>query len=308
MKPATKSKPQPVRLAVEEWDFTLCSDEQLKYCCHYEYARASEQTKRYVSERRAAKSWDLGLYPGDAAYYQDQWFAAFFRPLTEFPTTPWLQIDAKKRQTVCDECSKWEGAMIEVDPERLPQDSEYPFVPQDTGLMSVRSVHVFEIEWTESPKAIQTAFEKWMENARPTPTRIVERRGMVSHRDKLKYLGALRLLESFDDRYRQAADFAFENGTKENGRLSKWVPQYSDQAGWIRARKAATSFIPHAKRSVTPSSLIGKIDRSTLSRIEKIRAKIHAAELDRAEQRRLKKLDAEARLERFKELAHKRSG
>jgi hypothetical protein len=290
---------------VREWDFSECADDEIEFCCFYEYARESEATIKRVTSYRLKGAWETDLYPGDAEYYRTNWFLSFFRHLVEFPDKPWLVLKPQKRKRICAECREWEGSFISVDPERLNNgdDAPYPYFPTDTGSLSLHSVHAVEIDWTESLDAIKKAFAQWLQKNQPTSELIWEKRGRVSDRELLKYLGALRLLRAFHD-WQKADEYAAAKGSG-----TKWTPSYIDHAGWIRARKKATEMIQNGFVFSPAAALIRKLDLSKLDSSVKARAKVLISQLERSEVRRLmqqKAGSALAELLTTVRLAHKK--
>lgn len=281
-------------LPVQAWDFSDCPDEQAESCCYYEYARESEPTKKKVTRLRSSGPWKSGLYPGDWMYYEEEWFLTFFESFPEYPEKPWLQIDPARRQERLKRCAVYEGPFQSVGPERIPADEDIPvpYFPNDVGAISLHSVHVVEIDWTASDDAIQRKFKQWLADIRPTKELIWGKRGRVSDRELLKFLGTWRLLRAFDGDWDRAADWV-----KTHGRGTKWSPFYAEQSGWIRASKNAESMMAHGQMPNPAASLIYKLNLSELNARERARASAFIGQMDRTALRRLKKMDAQEALE-----------
>jgi len=286
---STKKRDDAPLIALEEWDFTDCPDEEVEHCAYYEYSRESEKTKAYVAELRANGNWNSGLYPGDAEYYERSWFLNFFKVFEEFPSLPWLKIEKSSRENRSAKCRKLEGPFLEVGPERLiNEEEEYPFHPNDRGVWSLPSVYAFEIEWTASDDAIKKSFARWLAQARPFKEAVQKKSGQLSPRELLKYLGAFRLLRAYGGDWDAAQACVVEHGIG-----SPWTPSYSDERAWRRATQKAKCKIEHGIVFTPAARLMKALDRAGLSSLEKARAKWRVAQMDRAEKRKLTKLKAD---------------
>ena len=94
-------------LAPEEWDFGKCPDEELDYCCFYEYARESEIARELAALSRSSVPAEASG-SGDGKF--DEWCdKAMLKGVSrialgivarcpEFPKTPWLAIPPAKRK------------------------------------------------------------------------------------------------------------------------------------------------------------------------------------------------------------------
>jgi len=291
-----KKKDDGPLIALEEWDFTDCPDEEVEHCAFYEFARESEKTMAHVDELRAKGNWNSGYFPGDADYYTREWFLKFFKLFEEFPKLPWLKIEKTSRKRRSAQCRMWEGPFLEVALERLMNDEEeYPFYPPDTGFGTLTSVHAVEIEWTASDDAIKNSFSRWLAQARPFKDAVQKKSGQLSHRELLKYLGAFRLMRAYGGDWDVAQGCAVKHGTG-----SPWTPSYSDERAWRRAKKKAESKIEHGVVLNSAARLVKALDHAGLSRLEKARARVRISQMDRAEQRKLTKLKAEDALAEIK--------
>jgi hypothetical protein len=282
----------PPRPNVEEWDFSSCPEDEIEYCCYYEYARENGDIKKKVAALRATGAGEPRLFPGDAAYYQNHWFNTFFSLFVEFPDTPWLKVGAAVRYKRCKECYKFDAPFMDVFPERLANDQEaYPYFPEDVGSMSLHSVHAVEIDWTASNDAIKRAFDQWLEASRPSAEAHWDQTGRVTDRELLKYLGAFRLLRNAGNDWTLASSWSQKYG---NG--TAWTPAYSDERAYKRAKQHAKKIIADGIPLTPSASLINKLDFSKLSPAKRARVKVQIMQMKRAEIRKLGKQKGEAAL------------
>ncbi len=281
---------------IEEWDFSDCPNGEVEYCCYYEYARESEGIRQRVAAKRASIASPFTLYPGDLVYYETEWFEAFFEKLPEFPDVPWLSIKPNIRKAACDSCREWEGPFQSVSPERLPVEEDSPPVhyPTDVGALSLHTVHTVEVDWTATDDAIELRFRQWVKDNRPTAELIWEKRGRVTDRELLKFLGASRLLGHFHNKWDDVV-----NWVEEHGRGTIHTPNYSDQSGWLRASKKAKSLMKQSVVLSPAASLQTKLDLSGMGAVEEERVRVLKSHLDRTGIGRETRLAAEAQLQQY---------
>ena len=282
---------------VEEWNFNGCPDDELACCCYYEYARMDNKIRAQVAHLRASGHWGLGLYPGDADYYPDAWFRNFFRRLPEFPDVAWLKIDQHKRRAARLACERIEGPFVSVDPNRyFNEEEQYPYYPLDVGTFGLRSVHAVEIDWTASDEAILTAFAKWRDANRPSHAVILESRGRGGARELLKFLGAYRLMRSFENDSVGAADWVAERGPEPvKGKKTDMVPRYGDESAWRKAAGKAKRIITKGIGLSPAGMLEGKLKATNLPVVQQARLAVAIAQAKKADRGRAK-LEAAERL------------
>lgn len=287
-RPGNELKPS----VVEEWDFSDCPEDELELCCHYEYSRERDGVKAQVAKLRDPEHQPNRPYPGDAAYYQEQWFTKFFGLFNEFPDKPWLAISAADRYARVKQCARWDTPFLSVCPERLENDEGvYPYFPMDVGTFVVHSVHAVEVDWTASNDALKKAFDQWLTDNRPRYATHLDQTGRVSDRELLKYLGAYRLLRCAENQWEIAKGWA-----EKFGRGTDWTPLYSDERAYKRAKGQAKHLIEKGVALTPAASLIQKLELSKLAAVEKARAAVRISQMKRGEIRKLNQQKAEAAL------------
>ena len=296
----TRSDPPPKPLVREEWDFRSCSDNELACCCYYEYARHDEDVKKLVEQLRALGHWNVGFYPGDTVYYADAWFRTFFRRMSEFPGSPWLKLDAAKRQSVCEACEQIEGPFVSVGPERyVNEERQYPYFPPDLGLFELRSVHAVEVDWTASDEAILAAFVRWRDANRPAHDVILESRGRGGARELLKFLAAWRLMGHFDGKRIIAAEWVDEHAPKQDGsKKNDGVPRYNDDSAWRKAATKAARLIREGVGPTPAKMLEGKLQASSLTAVQCTKLAVAIKQAKRGDRDKATAQEAESLLER----------
>ncbi len=277
--------PPPVK---EEWDFRSCSDRELACCCYYEYARMDDKIKERVARLAASGDWGFGLFPGDADYYPDAWFRNFFRRLPGFPELPWLKIEQAKRQDARETCEQIEGPFVSVGPERyFNEEEQYPYFPPDVGQYGLRSVHAVEVDWTASDDAILAAFIRWRDINRPANDVILEGRGRGGARELLKFLGAYRLMQHFDNDAVAASEWVDEHAPAlGEGKKSDGVPRYRDEPAWRKAAQKAKRMIDKGIWLTPTGMLEGKLKASNMSAVQGARVAVSIEQAKRAERGR----------------------
>ncbi len=104
-----KTTPAARQLKREEWDF---SKSELRWCDVYEHAREHAYVPAEVNHL-----WDLGYWrPSFATMFIDvrhaQLAAELFKLFPEFPTTPFLCIDAANRAERCSRLNKFRDDLM----------------------------------------------------------------------------------------------------------------------------------------------------------------------------------------------------
>lgn len=287
----------------EEWNFSRCSDQELVYCCYYEYARMDDKLKTRVAQLSTSGSWGLGFFPGDSVYYPDAWFRNFFRRLPSFPDLPWLKTKESHRREACSVCEQIQGPFVSVGPERyFNEEKQYPYFPPDVGPFELRSVHAVEVDWTASDDAILAAFIRWRDVNRPAKDVVLESRGRGGARELLKFLGAYRLMHRFGNNSVLAADWVDNHAptAKTEGRKADGVPRYSDEANWRKAAQKAKRIIDKGIWLTPAGMLEGKLKASNMSTVQQARVKISIEQAKRADRGQETAREAEQMLDKAK--------
>lgn len=285
-----------------EWDFTNCPEDEREYCRRYEFARHDDGVKKEIAEWRKNDRWRSGLSPEHWDFYTEKATLTFFRLFPEFPDTPWLKIPATDRKKRCAECRLLEGPFLEVSPERIDPDADYPYFPPDTGFLTPHRVYVVEINFSASKDAIKKAFERWLDSVHKSTELVKESRGGLTDADVLKALGAYRLSKHFGGDWEKAAEHSADC-LKNGERL------YKLQSEWIKARRKVEKFMANGVTPAPTASLLARLDLSKLSSDERVLVKVHIMKnVGRAEARRLNTLPPEAALTELcaVALAHKK--
>ena len=98
---ATKATPTRPQLAKEEWDFSACPPDQLRWCDIYEHARENQKVIKAVEHFRESGEWlesDRNLFPDN--HYRSM-ATLFFTQFSEFPQIPFLKIAETDRVKRC---------------------------------------------------------------------------------------------------------------------------------------------------------------------------------------------------------------
>lgn len=108
---AKKSQPKKIALPKEEWDFTACPPEQLKWCDVYEHLREDKAFIREVEGMRDLNMWSataLESFPGTK---HAEIAKVFFTLFPEFPHTPFLSINPTSRAERCTQMDQHRKAI-----------------------------------------------------------------------------------------------------------------------------------------------------------------------------------------------------
>jgi hypothetical protein len=168
------------------------------------------------------------------------------RDWPEFPATAWLTIPPNTRQ---QRLKKYGATPKHPDPKEPPSltagvdrlrgadgklrssvTTEWP-----TGFFT--TIQVIEVDWKLSCKELLRRFQAYLEQNRPKGALKWEVRGRTSYRDRLKALGALRLMRHCKGNWRVAAQIAFNASEKD---------LYSNQTAWLRATNTTDRLITEA--------------------------------------------------------------
>ncbi|WP_397380024.1 hypothetical protein [Prosthecobacter sp.] len=101
--PAKKSQPKKMALAKEEWDFTACPPEQLKWCDVYEHMRHDTGFLPEVDYLRSNGRWSATAFQRFWSAEHAEIAKAFFTLFPEFPAKPFLRIDQASRIERCEQ-------------------------------------------------------------------------------------------------------------------------------------------------------------------------------------------------------------
>lgn len=169
------------------WYFLDCPADELAACCYYEYARYSPAIVE------AARTLDDNARDILSIHESVSYVAAL---VDDFPQTPWLNLDARKRRRLVKRFGK-SGERWDLVIERprkiigmpLPFPSGGKCLYQSDG-QTIAAIH---IPWQCSNKEILAAFQRSLDEHRP-PGSASPLGRKNSHRDYLNALGAERLL------------------------------------------------------------------------------------------------------------------
>lgn len=96
-----KTGAKKITLTKEEWDFSTCPEDQLRWCDVYEHLREDMAFINEVTSMRKNGVWSMKA----KLRFQDSRYEALatelFSLFPEFPSAPFLIIDAKKRAERC---------------------------------------------------------------------------------------------------------------------------------------------------------------------------------------------------------------
>lgn len=99
--PAKKSQSKKIALAKEEWDFSTCSKEEVRWCDVYEHLREDKAFIEEVEMMRARNIWSETAM----ARFSDHRYAdlamKLFLLFPEFPESPFLSIHSEERAARC---------------------------------------------------------------------------------------------------------------------------------------------------------------------------------------------------------------
>lgn len=99
--PAKKSQPEKIALAKEEWDFTACPPEQLKWCDVYEHLREDKEFLPEVESMRKLNMWSATALERFPSSKHAEIAKVFITLFPEFPDTPFLAINPTSRADRC---------------------------------------------------------------------------------------------------------------------------------------------------------------------------------------------------------------
>jgi len=87
----------------EDWNFSSCPSDELRWCDVYEHAREDQRLIQEVEAMRRSGHWSQSLEDR----FIDSRYASIgqllFELFPEFPATPFLKVDAVSRQQRCRE-------------------------------------------------------------------------------------------------------------------------------------------------------------------------------------------------------------
>ena len=101
--PAKMSQPEKIALAKEEWDFTACPPEQLKWCDVYEHLREDKEFLPEVELMLAVNTWSASALERFPSSKHAEIAKVFITLFPEFPYTPFLSINPTSRAERCVE-------------------------------------------------------------------------------------------------------------------------------------------------------------------------------------------------------------
>jgi hypothetical protein len=233
----TKSPPDDVRLAREDWDFSACPDDQLEACFFYEVARECPHLRGSGAFQRAEPGADLQLEGRCAVTIVD-----LYKVCPEFPAAPFLTIPKPQRT---QRIANLHNATppVQADLSALIRQCANNPPNSKTIDYGVGVVAAFYIDLRISDEKLAKGFRQWLKKNRPLWAVPMIRKGKGSSREQLrkdlKALGALRLLRevNWEDAYVYTREFLKNNYGQPEGLFG------SHKGAWQRARKNAEKTI-----------------------------------------------------------------
>jgi len=185
-------------LSASEWDFKKCPESERQICFYYEYFRECKPIRDIVKlSRKKGQSVELGhavfnVCPPKHDFASGKRICHLlmaFAKLRDFPRRPWLEVSKAERQRIRRELLK--GA---VTVKHLASEEDIQAInvsPSEGGQFLVEFGS--ESTPTDVGEAVQKALVVF---SKSQPSRLRTQRGRGNHLDRLKELGALRLLEA----------------------------------------------------------------------------------------------------------------
>lgn len=101
-----KTGAKKITLAKEEWDFTACPPEQLKWCDVYEHLREDKAFTRELESIRKVNTWSAAALERFPSTKHAEMAKVFITLFPEFPNTPFLAINPTSRAERCMEMDR----------------------------------------------------------------------------------------------------------------------------------------------------------------------------------------------------------
>jgi len=245
-------------LPSEEWNFSDCPEEQLLPCLCYETWREQKEVFRKISkyrenptkfirehEHRYRGEWWMEKAIGCGRCCPSWLWSAF----PEFPQTPWLAIHKETRVERIS--NRWNAYLkrrksLEASVENLKDaEGNYQSFVIDRQMGRQRfpillAYAVIKVDWSKSDSELMDRFALFLKAWRPETAQVKERRGKTSERDRLKQLGAWRLLRHCGGNWELAAQMSIAAYPDDPDAESL----YSNQSAWLRAAAKAKRMKP----------------------------------------------------------------
>jgi hypothetical protein len=171
-------------------------------------------------------------------------FVVDFAEEGTFPEKHWLKIDQERRRTHAVQEDRWRvgdvhPASMEAKPllispleDFLALRRLFPWVGLDAKLPGHSGPHVFDVCWARSKSKLKEDFGKWIDSHPESQSGFQAKGGSqrTSPRDRLKALGAFRLMRAYERDVVRARDHTWKVAGK---------PLYKEQAAWIKAANTA---------------------------------------------------------------------
>jgi hypothetical protein len=250
--PLDMGKPEPSAadpIAREEWDFSGCPENQLRWCCYYEYLRSLKEVRQLFRRSERKTTVDNILLQGSLAklvVFPDEEMVhvigAEDRSLTatpfmlssiagvpEFPDVPWMRLPAKTRTRVTQGHNDLVRVIVEVTPHELGvQAAEAALYDRRRNDVRALITYPSAMSVAEIMDSVARQFKAHAAK-HPTTFRLPKgRRG--SYHDKLSQLAAWRLLKVLDPH--EAPSFVQK-------RRGEHKPLYKDKYLFLGASKKA---------------------------------------------------------------------
>ena len=272
--------PDPTRLPRTDWDFTDIPSEELAYCVVYEYVRDSKRMKQQINtvlqlqkelRELTTEQWaDLSeeerhtflllqkMYQNIKSVPQSKysetgpeielpgWEGTFLLEcgfdVWLFQDKPWIEIPPQERKARLTAYFGGDYQNPQAFVDAAFTDATVNDLRDAAGnLQNLRnktpvSFHVIRVAWDCTDDTIKQSFAKWLKTNEPADRTPSDRRGTNKAREHLYQLAAYRLLNHYT--WNEAATLAVEAKLNSSGTKREL---YSNQGGWINARKAAVA-------------------------------------------------------------------
>lgn len=248
----------PRRLVRHDWDFRGCPESELATCFRYEYCRESnvaEFVRRYRMIRKRIR-------PGLLDSLEQQnlsvlWVFAeidCFASVPDFPETPWLDLPEETRArivtTVKDCIQEWSlfGAIEVVSGPKTYQGDWKTWLSVKQSYIPKGLCGWFSIRPGFTKEQVKAAFAARLDEIERDCPDLFSKQpaGRGRARDRLKQLGALRLLEG------RSPKLATRYVQQQLAEKISWYSSSENGESWYRARDTASKLVKQFDQAVKP--------------------------------------------------------